>query len=101
MLSKVSAVMGAIVAVALVIVALWGWGAARDVLGHAARPQAAAWAVRSASVAALAGAQALGLTFVVGAFYSRDRAGEMMRLTASLICTAALVGAIVLAIASN
>jgi len=101
MLTKLSGFMGATVAVVLVVVSLWAWAHAKHWVGGAGRPDLALWAVRSAVVAALAGAQVLGLTFVVGVFYDRDRTGEMMRLAAGFVCTTALVGAIAMGIVSN
>jgi len=51
---KLSGVMGATVAIALVVVALWGWGQSRVLVAKADNPQLALWAVRSAAIAALA-----------------------------------------------
>src|SRR3954447_4148371 len=101
MLSKLYAVMGAIIAVGLVVAALWAWAAGSQLVARADRPELALWAVRSAAIAAIAGAQVLGLTFVVDAFYGRDRMGELMRVGAGLVCTAALVGAIAMGIVSR
>ena len=99
---KLSGVMGATVAIALVVVALWGWGQSRVLVAKADNPQLALWAVRSAAIAALAAAQVLGLTFVVGVFIGRrDRTGEMMRLMAGFVCTFALLGAIAMALLSR
>jgi hypothetical protein len=101
MQAKLSAVLGAIVAIALVIVALWGLGQAPQLAENADRPDLALWAVRSAAIAALAGAQVLGLSFVVELFYNRDRLGELCRLAAGVVCTVALVSAITLGIFSK
>ena len=60
----------------------------------------AIWAVRGLAVAALAGAQVLGMTFIVDAVYDRDRGSEIMRMTAGLICTAAFVGGLGLGLLS-
>jgi hypothetical protein len=99
---KLSGVMGATVAIALVVVALWGWGESTALVRKADNPQLALWAVRSAAIAALAGAQVLGLTFVVGVFIGRrDRSGDMMRLAAGFVCTVALLGAIAMALLSR
>jgi hypothetical protein len=106
LLTKLTMLLGAIVAVALVVVSLWGWAAAEQLVPRAVRPELALWAVRSAAVAALAAAQVLGLTFVVGLF-ERDGSdrqsvgGQAMRLAAGFVCTAALVGAIALGIMSS
>jgi hypothetical protein len=101
MLAKLSGAMGVAVAVALIAVALWGWADARQLAQRTEEPLLTLWAVRSASVAAFAAAQMLGLTFLVGVFYDRDQVGEMMRLAAGLVCTAALVGAITLGVLSR
>lgn len=100
MLSKLYAVMGTTIAIGLVIAGVWGSASAVRLTSHAARPELAAWAVRGIAVAALAGAQVLGMTFIVDAIYSRDRGGEIIRLTAGLVCTAALVGALGLGLMS-
>jgi hypothetical protein len=100
MVSRVYALMGATIAVVLVIAGLWGWGSAGGLAQEAGRPEAAIWAVRAAAVAALAGAQVLGMTFIVDSIYARDRGGELMRLSAGLVCTAALVGALGLGLMS-
>lgn len=96
MQEKLSAVLGATVAVGLVVIALWGFGQASELAEKAGRPEYALWAIRSAAVAALAAAQVLGLTFVAALVYERDRWGELMQLAAGLLCTLALVGAIAL-----
>src|SRR5882672_5205921 len=102
MLAKLYEVMGGTVAVALVVVALWGWGSAADLVEKADRPLIALWAVRCGAVAALAAAQVLGMTFVVKQFHGRQRpGGEWIRLAAGLLCTVALVGAIALGIVSK
>jgi hypothetical protein len=112
MLSKVYAVMGTIIAVVLVTGALWGWGSAGQLAGRSDNPQLALWAIRSAAAGALAGAQVLGLTFLVDAIRGQnrkdgdDRSGDVLRLLAGAVCTACLVGALVagslgLAIASK
>lgn len=100
--NKLTGLMGATVAVALVIVALWGWGEARDLVRKADNPQLALWAVRTAAVAALAAAQVLGLTFVVGLFYhTRDRLDDLATLAAGFVCTSALIGAIAMGLVSR
>jgi small ligand-binding sensory domain FIST len=93
--------MGTTVAVALVVVGLWGWASAAQLASGSDKPALAVWSVRSAAVAALAGAQVLGLTFLVGAVRGRDRSAEIMKLVASAVCTAALIGCLGLAILSK
>jgi hypothetical protein len=94
-------VMGGVIAMALLMAGLWGWGEAGRIAEYADRPQVAVWAVRSASLAALAGAQVLVITCIVGAMYRRRPVDEMLRLVAGLACTLALVSAIALALAGR
>jgi hypothetical protein len=101
MQAKLSAVLGGVVAIALVIVALWGLGQAPHLAENADRPDLALWAVRSAALAAFAAAQVLGMTFVVELFYNRDSLGELCRMAAGVVCTVALVSAITLGIFSR
>jgi hypothetical protein len=102
MFSKVYAVMGGTVAVALVVVALWGWGSAAGWVEKAERPTVALWAVRCGAIAALAAAQVLGMTFIVSLLHGQQRpGGQWLGLAAGLVCTVALVGAIALGIVSQ
>jgi hypothetical protein len=101
MMSKIYAVMGIVVALLLVVAGVWGWGAAAELAVKADNQRLAAWAVRCGSIAAFAAAQVLGLTFLVDLIYTRDRAGEAMRLAAGLLCTAAVVGALALGLVSK
>lgn len=100
MLTKLYGLMGTVIAIALVIGGLWGWTSAVRLSSHAGRPELAAWAVRGGAVAALAAAQVLGMTFLVDSIYVRDRASEIMRIAAGLVCTAGLVGALGLGLMS-
>jgi hypothetical protein len=96
MIVKLSMMMGTTVAVALVVLGLWGWGAAAALTKGAGEPALALWAVRSAAVAALAGAQVLGMSCLVGLLYPHGRGGQILSLGAGLVCTVALLGAILL-----
>lgn len=96
MVTRMTQIMGLIVAVALLVAALWGWGQAARIADNAHRPELAIWAVRSAATAAAAGAQVLVLTFVVGAVFRRRSSDELLRVGAASICTLALVAAFVL-----
>lgn len=100
MVSKLYSLMGTTVAIVLVIAGLWGWVGAAGLSEHASRPEVAFWAIRGGAIAAWAAAQVLTMTFVVDALYKQDRIGEWMRLTAGLVCTAALVGALGLGLMS-
>jgi hypothetical protein len=103
MVVRLVQVIGAVVAVALVVAALWGWGQAWRIAEDAHRPQVAVWAVRSAALAAAAAAQLLVLTCVVGALYRgrRGAADDVLRALAGLVCTIALVSAVALALAGK
>jgi hypothetical protein len=91
--SKLSAVVGAVLTIALVVLALWSWGAAGELVRRTQQPHMALWAVRCGSIAAWSAAQVIGLTLVAGLFYSRDRGGEWLRLGAGTIFTLAFLGA--------
>jgi hypothetical protein len=101
MLARLSALLGTTAAIALVVLALWGWGDAADLARRADRPMQAMWAIRSGAIAAFAAAQILGMTYFVGSFYSRGKIGEWLRVAVGLVCTAALVGALCLGLVSK
>ena len=99
-MAKLSALLGTTVALGLVVAGIWGWGLAGRIAEHADRPDLAWWAVKCGAIAVLAAAQVLGMTFIVTAFYPRGRADEFARLTAGLICTIGLIGALGLGVSS-
>jgi hypothetical protein len=101
MVARVTQVVGSLLALALVVAALWSWREANDIAGNAARPDLALWAVRSGALAAVAGAQVLIVTFAVGAIYRRRAFDEAVRLLAGVVCTVALVGAVALGLAGR
>jgi hypothetical protein len=101
MVRRMAQVCGAVAAVALVVVALWGWGQAWRFAENAHRPNVTVWAVRSGAVAAVAAAQVLVITCAIGALYRRRPLDEMLRLLAGLVATIALVSAIALALAGR
>jgi hypothetical protein len=101
MVARMAHVLGAVAAVLLVVAALWGWAHAWRIAEDAHKPQVAVWAVRSGAVAAVAAAQALLITCVVGALYRSRPVDEMLRLLAGLVATIALVSAIALALAGR
>ena len=90
------------VAIGLVVLGLWGWRHAADIVAdHASRPYVAAWAVRSAAIAAVAGAQAILLTLVISRLYPRRLVDEICRVLAGLVLSIALVSAIALGLAAR
>jgi hypothetical protein len=101
MVAKLSVLLGTTTAIALVVLALWGWGDAMELTRRADRPMQAMWAIRSGAIAAFAAAQVLGMTYFVDAFYNRGRVGEWVRVMAGLVCTAALLGALCLGLLSK
>jgi hypothetical protein len=101
MLAKLSALLGTTTAIALVVLALWGWGDANELTRRADRPMQAMWAIRSGAIAAFAAAQVLGMTYFVGSFYGRGKIGEWVRVLVGLVCTAALVAALSLGLLSK
>ena len=97
-------VMGGFTGIALVVAGLWGWQEARDMVldWGAGRPEVAAWAVRSAAVAAIAFAQVVLVTAVAGrVFRRRGMIDDIMRLTAGLVCALAVVTAIACGLAGK
>ena len=101
---RVGVWIGGIVAVALMVVALWAWQHAAEVAsdGGAARPYVAAWAVRSAAVAAAAAAQGVLLVAVVGRVYQRHGPVDAaLRLSAAIVFMVALVSAVALGLAGR
>jgi hypothetical protein len=93
--------LGGIGAVALVVAALWARGHAPQLADNAHRPEVAMWAARCAAVSMATGAQVMLLTVVIGAMYRRRFSDDVMRLTAALACTLALVSAVALALAGK
>jgi hypothetical protein len=92
---------GGIGSVVLVVTALWAWGHAPQLADNAHRPEVALWAARCAAVALATGAQVMLLTLVTGGIYRRRLSDDVMRLTAALVCTLALVSAVALALAGK
>jgi len=103
-LKAASLVGGAAVSLALMVLGLWAWQHAAEVVGDggAARPYVAKWAVRSAGIAAAAAAQAVLLIAVVGRVYRRHGAlDDVLRLLTLLVFAVALVSAVALGLAGR
>ena len=92
-----------LVAIALVVAALWGWQMAPDLAldWGAARPELGAWAVRSAAVAAFAGGQVVLLIFVAGKIYRRGAFDAVIGLTAAVVFALAAVSAVACGLAGG
>jgi hypothetical protein len=104
---KIVVVAAGILALSLMVLALWAWGQAGALTAYATRPEVARWAVRSASVSAGATAQLLVLTLVIGQLQRRSQlrrssvTSNVMRITAGLVGSVALVSAIALGLAGR
>jgi len=101
MLARMSGWIGALVAIALVVAALWGWSAANHLVDKSNEPGMALWAVRSGAIAAFAAAQVLGLAFVAGPFYGQNRTSDLFGLAAGIVCGLALLCAMTLGLVSR
>ena len=101
-LKQVATPIGAMIALGLMVAALWAWGRAGWIAADATRPDVARWAVRSAAVSAGAVAQLVLLTFVAGAvFRHRNFAADAARLAAGIVACVALVSAVALGLAGR
>lgn len=105
---KIVVVAAGILALSLMVLALWAWGQAGPLTAYATRPEVARWAVRSAAVSAGATAQLLVLTLVIGQLQQRQRrfrrssvTSNVMRITAGLVGSVALISAIALGLAGR
>jgi hypothetical protein len=93
----------AIMAMILIVAALWAWESAPDLASdmQTSRPQAAIWAARSAALATAALAQTILLYFVIGGIYPRRALDDALRLCFGIACVLACVSAIALGMAAR
>jgi hypothetical protein len=94
----------ALFAAGLVIVGLWAWQSAADIAieyWSAARPEVAAWAVRSGAVAAIAAAQAILMSLVAGRVYRRGMFDAIVGLAAGAVFAISLVSAVACGLAGR
>jgi len=93
----------ALVAAALVVAGMWAWQGAGDwVLDwNVGRPDVAVWAVRSASVAAIAAAQVILLALVCARLYGRGAFDSALAYTAGAACALACVSALACGLAAR
>jgi hypothetical protein len=91
---------GAVVAMAMVVVALWAWRGADDMVADwdIARPAAALWAIRSGAIAAAALAQVVIFGVVAGRIFPRRRGDQAVVLAAAGIFLLALLAGVTLAV---
>jgi hypothetical protein len=102
MTRKIAMVAAGVLALSLMVLALWAWGQAGALTAYATRPEVARWAVRSAAVSAGAIAHLLVLSVVIGQLTERRSvAASVMRITAGLVGSIALVSAIALGLAGR
>jgi hypothetical protein len=98
------AIPAAVVAAATVVAGMWAWQQAQDLVldyGAAGRPDIEAWAIRSAAVAAIALAQVILLTLVVGRFYRRGVFDAVLALTSVIVFALATAGAVACGLAGR
>jgi hypothetical protein len=98
----ISIVLGSVMTMVLMVLAMWIWEHAASLTDTwATRRPVATLAIWSGAVGLIAAAQLILLVFVIERIYRRDLFGELLKLTAGLICTVASVGAIALGFASR
>jgi hypothetical protein len=100
--ARIGAILGGAVGIVLVIAGMWGWQHAQQLITEAPNPDRALWAVRCAAIGAVAAAQLILLTFVIGGIYERrsNRSGAV-RMTADIVFGLALISAVVFAFAGK
>jgi hypothetical protein len=93
----------AILAGAMVVGGLWAWHSAADLTldWDVAHPDLIVWAVRSAAVAGVAGAQVILLAVVGGRLYGRSAFDMALTGTAVAVFALASVGAVVCGLAGR
>ena len=100
--ARIGAILGGAVGIVLVIAGMWGWQHAQQLITDARNPDRALWAVRCAAVGAVAAAQLVLLTFVIGGIYERRSNGSgALRTTAAIVFGLALISAVVFAFAGK
>jgi hypothetical protein len=116
-MTRMVVLLGAAASMALLVTALWAWGAAPRLTADVyARPEVVAWAVRSGAVAAAAAAQAVLLVVVLKRRPPRedpndlslfpsvpqgDPVAKFLGVSAGLVSAVAFVSAIALALAGR
>ena len=101
MIARVSIVVAAALAAALMVSSLWAWQQAPHLVFDADRPDLALWAVRTAAIAVAALAQAVLLFLVVGRIYQARGFDTVLRVCTAAVFTVAGIGAIVLSLANR
>jgi hypothetical protein len=112
MIAKLFQSAAALIAVALVVAALWGWNEAGRLAMFWKRPDVGEWGIRSGAVSGAAAAQVLLLAFVAGKLFRRNRVagptmprrdvlGTGLKIGAGVVCAGALVSAVALGLAGR
>ncbi len=92
---------GSVVAVALMVTAIWAWFDAVPLAQSLPRGDALKWAARCLAIASAAGAQVVLITFVLGGLYQFRSLHEALRLTAAIVCCVAAVSAAALGLVAQ
>lgn len=100
-MAKASVVFGSVVAVALVVAALWTWQEGTRLVADSEGGPAVLWAVRAAAVAAVALAQGVLLIAVVGNVYRTRSTDLLLRVLTATVFAVSLIGAIALGMAGR
>ena len=99
---QLAGAMGSLIALGLMVTALWAWGRAGWIAADATRPDIATLAVRSGAVSVAAMAQLVLLTFVAAPiFRERKFSADLARVAVSLVACVAMVSAVALGLAGH
>ena len=102
MAKVISIWLGGLVAVALMVTALWAWRFAPELaMQHSDRPYLAKVGIRSLAIAVAAAGQVVLLTFVVARLYPPRLPDRLLSVGVAVGSLAALAVAVVLAVASR
>lgn len=101
MATRMSVLLGSALSVVLVVVGLRAWSQAADLTVNAARPDVAAWAVRSGAVALIALAQVVCYIWVVGKLYRPHLMDDIVKLLSFTVTAVSIVAAVALGLASR
>lgn len=101
MTKALSTLFGSVVAVALMVTAIWAWFDAAPLAMSLPKGEVLKWAARCLAIAAAAGAQVVLITFVLGRLYQFRSLHEGLRLTAAIVCCVAAVSAAALGLVAQ
>jgi len=99
---QLAGAMSSVIALGLMVMALWVWGRAGWIAADATRPDIATLAVRSGAVSVAAIAQLVLLTFVAAPiFRPRNFSADLARVAVSVVACVAIVSAVALGLAGR